>query len=52
VASFPGTFLAAGRGAREVLAADSGQGYHARRQRDDRGDQQDAVCWLAVIMIT
>src|SRR5712692_1723599 len=43
VASFPGTFLAAGRGAREVLAADSGQRYDACHERDDRRDQQDAV---------
>ena len=29
VASFPGTFLTAGRGAREVLAADGGEGDDA-----------------------
>jgi len=28
---------------REVLAADGGQGHHARHQRDDRRNQQDAV---------
>ena len=43
VASFPRTFLTAGRGAREVPAADSGQRYDACHERDDRRDQQDAV---------
>jgi hypothetical protein len=43
VASFPGTFLTAGRGAREVPAVDSGQRYDACHERDDRRDQQDAV---------
>ena len=43
VASFPGAFLTAGRGAREVPAADSGQRYDACHERDDRRDQQDAV---------
>src|SRR5580700_6642945 len=28
---------------REVLAADSGQGYHARGQRDDGRDQENVV---------
>ena len=43
VASFPGTFLAAGRGAREVPATDSGQRYDTCHERDDRRDQHDAV---------
>jgi hypothetical protein len=43
VASYPGTFLTAGRGAREIAAADSGQRYDACHERDDGRDQQDAV---------